>query len=91
MISEESAELLVQLRQRHLDIAKIEQFEKEVQTLRETLDAQNEILSKYDQNMVMLTNRNENYLKQVQELESALSNERKARAQDKQANAAIQQ
>ncbi|GJJ73061.1 hypothetical protein EMPS_05419 [Entomortierella parvispora] len=78
MISEEKKELLERLKQRQEDSAKIEQLESDVQTLRETLDGQHEILSKYDQTMVMLTNRNENYLKQVQELEDTLSRERKA-------------
>jgi len=78
MISEEKTELLERLKQKQEDSAKIEQLESDVRTLRETLDGQHEILSKYDQTMVMLTNRNESYLKQVQELEDTLSRERKA-------------
>ena len=80
MIPEEKGPLLALVNQRQVDIAKIEQLETDVQHLKEIVESQHEILSKYDQTMIMLTNRNESYLTQVQELELSLANERKGRS-----------
>ncbi|KAG0052876.1 hypothetical protein BGZ83_002024 [Gryganskiella cystojenkinii] len=79
MIPEEKGSLLALLNQRQEDIAKIEQLETDLQHLKEIVESQHEILSKYDQTMIMLTNRNESYLTQVQDLELSLANERRGR------------
>src|SRR5690606_33310877 len=54
----------------------------QLQDLKEALDSQGKIISDYSQNVDLLTNRNENYLHQVQSLGEQLSQEKKNRAKE---------